>query len=76
MCRPLGWLGSGNRDQNLEVGSGPHAQQMAPIMQRFEPVVLDHKPDWMIVPGDVNSILACTLVASRLRFKCDIEDWE
>jgi UDP-N-acetylglucosamine 2-epimerase (non-hydrolysing) len=42
---------------------------MAPIMQRFEPVVLDHKPDWMIVPGDVNSILACTLVASRLRFK-------
>jgi len=52
-------------DVNLEVGSGLHAQQTALIMQRFEPVVLDCKPDW-VVPGDVNSTVACALVASKL----------
>jgi UDP-N-acetylglucosamine 2-epimerase (non-hydrolysing) len=53
-------------DVNLEVGSGSHAQQTALIRQRFEPVVLDYKPDWVIVPGDVNSTVACALVASKL----------
>jgi len=56
-------------DVNLEVGSGSHAQQTALIMQRFEPVVLDYKPDWVIVPGDVNSTVACALVASKLGVK-------
>ncbi len=56
-------------DMNLEVGSGSHAQQTALIMQRFEPVVLEYKPDWVIVPGDVNSTLACALVASKLGVK-------
>lgn len=56
-------------DVNLEVGSGSHAQQTALIMQRFEPVVLEYKPDWVIVPGDVNSTLACALVASKLGVK-------
>ncbi len=53
-------------DVNLEAGSGSHAQQTALIMQRFEPVVLEYKPDWVIVPGDANSTLACALVASKL----------
>ncbi len=56
-------------DVNLEAGSGSHAQQTALIMQRFEPVVLEYKPDWVIVPGDVNSTLACALVASKLGVK-------
>lgn len=53
---------------NLGVGSGSHASQTAQIMHRFEPVLLDYNPEWMIVPGDVNSTLACTLVASKLGF--------
>jgi UDP-N-acetylglucosamine 2-epimerase (non-hydrolysing) len=43
-------------DVNLGVGSGSHAQQTALIMQRFEPVLLDYKPDWVVVPNDVNSM--------------------
>lgn len=54
---------------NLGVGSGTHAWQTAQIMQRFEGVVLEYKPDWVVVPGDVNSTLACALVASKLGVK-------
>lgn len=54
---------------NLNVGSGSHAWQTAQIMQRFEPVLLDYKPDWIFVPGDVNSTIACALVASKLGIK-------
>ena len=53
-------------DLNLEVGSGSHAQQTAAIMQRFEPVVLEQKPDAVLVVGDVNSTIACALVAAKL----------
>lgn len=53
-------------DMNLEVGSGSHARQTAQVMERFEPVLLDFKPDWVMVPGDVNSTLACALVAVKL----------
>lgn len=56
-------------DVNLEVGSGSHAQQTALIMQRFEPVLLDYRPDWILVPGDVNSTVACALVASKVGVK-------
>jgi len=56
-------------DVNLEVGSGSHAWQTAQIMMRFEPVLLDYKPDWVVVYGDVNSTLACTLVSSKLDFR-------
>jgi len=56
-------------DVNLEVGSGSHAWQTGEIMQRFEPVMLDYKPDWVFVPGDVNSTVACALVASKLGVK-------
>ena len=51
---------------NLEVGSGSHAQQTAEIMKRFEPVVLQEKPDAVLVVGDVNSTAACALVAKKL----------
>lgn len=53
-------------DINLEVGSGSHAVQTAEIMKRFEPVVLEHKPDCVVVVGDVNSTIACGLVAKKL----------
>lgn len=51
---------------NLQVGSGSHAQQTARIMQLFEPVLLAQRPDWLVVAGDVNSTLACALVASKV----------
>jgi UDP-N-acetylglucosamine 2-epimerase (non-hydrolysing) len=60
-------LGIPAPDFHLGVGSGSHAQQTARIMQRFEPVVLRTRPDWVVVVGDVNSTLACALVASKLR---------
>ena len=53
-------------DHDLEVGSGSHAAQTANIMLAFEPVCLSEKPDWVVVVGDVNSTLACTVVAAKL----------
>jgi UDP-N-acetylglucosamine 2-epimerase (non-hydrolysing) len=49
----------------LEVGSGTHSQQTARVMERLEPVVEAERPDLMIVPGDVNSTLAASLVAAK-----------
>src|SRR5919202_1407694 len=59
-------LGLPEPDVHLGVGSGSHAQQTAAVMQRFEPVLLEQKPDWVLVVGDVNSTLACALVCSKL----------
>ncbi|HVL68408.1 MAG TPA: UDP-N-acetylglucosamine 2-epimerase (non-hydrolyzing) [Vicinamibacterales bacterium] len=59
-------LGIPAPDVNLEVGSGSHAAQTAQIMLRFEPVVQERRPDWVIVYGDVNSTMAATLVCSKL----------
>jgi UDP-N-acetylglucosamine 2-epimerase (non-hydrolysing) len=56
-------------DVNLGVGSGTHAQQTAQVMVRFEPVVLQYNPDWVVVVGDVNSTLASALVCSKLGIK-------
>src|ERR1700693_5065749 len=53
-------------DVNLGVGSGSHARQTADIMTRFEPVVLERKPDMVLVYGDVNSTVAAALVCSKL----------
>jgi UDP-N-acetylglucosamine 2-epimerase (non-hydrolysing) len=52
-------------DINLDVGSGTHAQQTAEIMRRFEPVVDAAQPCCVVVVGDVNSTLACSLVAVK-----------
>lgn len=53
-------------DINLEVGSASHAVQVARIMEGFEKVCLDVKPDFVMVVGDVNSTAACTMVAAKL----------
>jgi UDP-N-acetylglucosamine 2-epimerase (non-hydrolysing) len=54
-------------DHFLGVGGGSHAAQTARIMERFEPVLLETRPDWVLVPGDVNSTLAAALVTVKLR---------
>ena len=51
---------------NLEVGSASHAQQTAALLQKFEPVLLADRPDLVLVVGDVNSTLACSLAAVKL----------
>jgi UDP-N-acetylglucosamine 2-epimerase (non-hydrolysing) len=58
-----------NPDVYLGVGSGSHAAQTAAIMQAFEPVVVEEKPDWVLVVGDVNSTIACALVCVKLGIK-------
>jgi len=62
-------LGIPAPDINLEVGSGSHAVQTANVMTKFEPVCEQEKPDWVLVVGDVNSTMACTLVCSKLGIK-------
>ena len=56
-------------DINLEVGSASHAVQTAEIMRRLEPVLLERRPDWVVVVDDVNSTIACALVARKLNIK-------
>lgn len=53
-------------DVFLNVGSGTHAVQTAKIMIEFDKVIAEHKPDMVLVVGDVNSTLACSLVSSKL----------
>ena len=55
-------------DIYLGVGSGSHSAQTARIMQRFEEVVFKERPDLVIVFGDVNSTLACSLVCSKIHY--------
>jgi len=61
-------LGLPKPDINLEVGSASQAVQTAEIMVRFEKVLLQYQPDAIIVVGDVNSTIACTLVASKIEY--------
>lgn len=61
-------LGIPRPNINLDVGSGSHAVQTAEIMKRFEPVLLAENPDVLLVVGDVNSTIACTLVASKIQY--------
>src|SRR5262245_33485250 len=53
-------------DVYLEVGGGTHAEQTARVMLAFEGALSSHQPDWVVVVGDVNSTLACALVASKI----------
>ena len=52
-------------DINLGVGSSTHAVQTAEVMRRFEPVMDEHQPSCVVLVGDVNSTLACSLVAVK-----------
>ena len=54
-------------DVYLGVGSGTHARQTAEVMIGFEEVLLQRRPDWVVVVGDVNSTLACALDAAKLQ---------
>lgn len=58
-------LGLPEPDYSLGVGSRTASLQIAEIMKRFEPILLARAPDWVVVVGDVNSTLACALVAAK-----------
>jgi len=55
---------------NLGVGSGSHAEQVGNTMIAFEKVLRDKKPDWVVVVGDVNAILACSVTAKKENILC------
>ena len=59
-------LGLPKPDVNLQAGSGSHAVQTAEIMKRIEPVLLEYKPQMVLVVGDVNSTIAAALTAVKL----------
>ncbi|HEV2748970.1 MAG TPA: UDP-N-acetylglucosamine 2-epimerase (non-hydrolyzing) [Gemmatimonadales bacterium] len=56
-------------DHHLGVGSGSHAQQTAAVMQRLEPLLVELRPDLVLVYGDVNSTVAAALVAAKLQVR-------
>lgn len=56
-------------DIYLGVGSGTHAEQTGKVMMSYEKILYEKRPDWVVVVGDVNSTMACTLVASKLGIK-------
>jgi len=56
-------------DYYLGVGSGSHAEQTAKVMIEFEKILMEEKPDLIIVVGDVNSTIACSLTAAKLHIK-------
>lgn len=63
-------LGIPQPDINLEIGSGSHAQQVGNTMIAFEKVLQNEKPDWVVVVGDVNATLACSVTAKKEGIKC------
>lgn len=61
-------------DINLEIGSGSHAEQLGHTMIAIEKVLMEQKPDWVVVVGDVNATLACSVIAKKQNIKlCHIE---
>src|SRR5438105_13570531 len=58
-------LGLRSPDLHLGVGSGTHAEQTSKIMLGFETIVAERKPSMVVVAGDVNSTLACAIVAAK-----------
>ena len=63
-------LGIPDADINLGVGSGSHAEQVGNTMIEFEKVIREKKPDWVVVVGDVNAILACSVTAKKEGILC------
>ena len=59
-------LGMPEPDIYLGIGSGSHAEQTAKVMVEFEKVCIEHKPSMVVVVGDVNSTIACSMVAAKL----------
>ena len=57
-------------DINLGIGSGSHAEQVGKTMIEFEKILKSEKPDWVVVVGDVNAILACSVTAKKENIKC------
>ncbi|MBI4230923.1 MAG: UDP-N-acetylglucosamine 2-epimerase (non-hydrolyzing) [Planctomycetes bacterium] len=55
--------------RSLDVGSGSHGQMTGRVLERFEAALLELKPDWVVVVGDVNSTLACALAAVKLHIR-------
>ena len=53
-------------DFHLGVGSGSHAEQTGQVMIAYERIAREHRPDWLVVVGDVNSTAAATLAATKL----------
>ncbi|NGP88310.1 non-hydrolyzing UDP-N-acetylglucosamine 2-epimerase [Fodinibius halophilus] len=62
-------LGIPKPDFHLGVGSGSHAEQTAKVMVEFEKVLQEEQPDWVVVVGDVNPTMACTIVANKMGIK-------
>jgi UDP-N-acetylglucosamine 2-epimerase (non-hydrolysing) len=60
-------LGFPAPDYSLGVGSGTHAEQTGKVLIAFEQILVSHRPELVVVAGDVNSTLACALAASKLR---------
>jgi len=63
-------LGMPKPDIYFGIGSGSHAEQTAKVMIEFEKVCKEHNPQWVVVVGDVNSTVACTLVCAKLWIPC------
>jgi UDP-N-acetylglucosamine 2-epimerase (non-hydrolysing) len=53
-------------DFHLGVGSGSHAEQTGGVMMAYEKICMEHRPDWIVVVGDVNSTAACAMVGTKL----------
>jgi len=59
-------LGVPAPDFHLGIGSGSHAEQTGGVMIAYEKICLKHRPDWIVVVGDVNSTAACAMVGAKL----------
>lgn len=63
-------LGIPQPDVNLEIGSGTHAEQVGRTMIAFEKLLCEERPDWVVVLGDVNATIACSITAKKEHIKC------
>ena len=61
-------LGLPKPDIHLGIGSGTHCEQTGKVMIAYEKILLEHCPDLVIVVGDVNSTMACTIAAVKIRY--------